>query len=119
MSARLARQRWWIAGLYCLAAVMAQGFHTHDVLSGGCGEATATDCGEEQHESEGLASSTPALASNANDCPSCEFTLNHQAPLDDRVGFHEVVRRSTSPLAIPLDLNTSASQARSRGPPAC
>ncbi|MEW4568445.1 hypothetical protein AB1L88_11310 [Tautonia sp. JC769] len=120
MSDRLARQRWWIASLYCLTVVLAQGVHApHGELPAVGGHASAESCGDD-HAENGDERSVWDRAGDApcvSDCPSCEFILSHQALLADQTEAAPAARG-----ADPVDLMAAEplfalALARNRAPP--
>lgn len=117
MSDRLARQRWWISCLYGLAVVLVQGFHTHHApVAVGGPFAKAGACGDEHPEGD-AGRGASAFSPCASDCPSCDFTLNHQASLIDREGLPEPVRLTLPPCSTPAEPDTAPVRPRSRAPP--
>lgn len=79
MSARLAKMRVWVAAIYLLAALAADGLHVHptsrDRHCGGCPPTPRVDFTHWGHDSGGkqLRGKTPRATVDALDCPACQF----------------------------------------------
>lgn len=120
MTDRLSRQRWWMAWLYCLAAVLSQGLHTHHASSQSGGRADGSSACGAAHDAPETADARPAggaIRSSADDCPSCEFTLSHQAAMDVPDVAPEALCLAFEPLPTAADRDTSPVRPRGRAPP--
>ncbi|RUL89081.1 hypothetical protein [Tautonia sociabilis] len=121
MTDRLARQRWWLSCLYGLAVVLAQGLHSHGVPSRESGSPSAPSCSAghdgASEEVAGLHDGGPVRSSCASDCPSCEFSLNHQGTLADPPRAQERPGFSPLPSPRPSERATVSVRPRTRAPP--
>ncbi|WP_152052030.1 hypothetical protein [Tautonia marina] len=120
MSDRLIRQRWWVACLYCLAVVLAQGIHApHGELPAVGGHTSAETCGDDHHENGNDQSSwdVAGVAPCVSDCPSCTFLLNHQALLADQTEVVRAAHGADLVCLTPALPRLSSALARNRAPP--
>lgn len=117
ISQGLARQRWWIACLYYVVVVLAQGVHTHPEPLVGDDEVahSSSGCGASHGASE-PGTGTSISAQNV-DCPACEFILTHHATLADRANLSATVRVGYVLARSAADPDSSLIRPRGRAPP--